>query len=647
MKKRVCSAPINKAIEPLCVLLTCFVSAGILYFLYFKFSPLIWGQNNSYRIDNITPWLRPFIFDESQQDGLELYSLYALMFINLFIVYALNFIGYRLHLKAFHLILAAAFVFAFASSVGFYPPMSGFKSFDIINFHGALEYISIILVVLSIIAAIYYLQRCCEALSFIAPAFILIPFCFIFTSPLSLFDASYIFSPALRINAGASFADIYFQYDFFPSLVAWLLIQIDLDLVVFAQLVAAASYYLIFIGIFVFSRRLFFDGRLPIFLLVALVLVRLYAGPHDATSHLQTTPIRLDMWFALLLLVYFKGAHHWSAGLFCGLMLFVHKNFGIIYTAAYLQFLVTLSALEFSNFPGRKIGKLYLLISSFFKENAPALFLIVAGGLLHYLVFMEGQTKGGFDYLKMNIGFMKVSPQSFFWYVPVVIGILFLLLLRIREYLPKNYYSASLLLIYLTIGNLIYFFGRSHEYNIINLSIVLLMVFFLTLDAFGRYLFVISVNNKSLFYWNGVPVLISLLFTISIIFWYGDNISKKITIQANIVSHEVKLQQPYSRESIMSLLAEIRLVSGDSKRLYFATKTPEDFLYYYYGGFEPAGYYNPFFTWTSVDDLNKFLNNLVGNGYFIFVDPDVINLEKFLIDGYQQQKIKNFILVYK
>ena len=162
----------------------------------------------------------------------------------------------------------------------------------------------------------------------------------------------------------------------------------------------------------------------------------------------QSTPLRLDLWLILLVLVYFKGAYHWSAGLFCGLMLLLHKNFGIIYSAAYIQLLLTLCVIDTAVIPGQAIKTVSVALTTFLKRNYLNLVLIVTGALMHYLLFRNPNIQGDFDYVRLGIGFIKIATDSFYWYVVAVSGLAFVLLFRLRcqgfRQLPGNGFLPDL-----------------------------------------------------------------------------------------------------------------------------------------------------------------------------------------------------------
>ena len=62
--------------------------AGLLYYGFFLLAPWIWSQNLPFRPEEIAVWQLLWLED---RDGIELYALYILMFLDLFLLYALSF----------------------------------------------------------------------------------------------------------------------------------------------------------------------------------------------------------------------------------------------------------------------------------------------------------------------------------------------------------------------------------------------------------------------------------------------------------------------------------------------------------------------------------------------------------------------------
>ena len=82
-------------------------------------------------------------------------------------------------------------------------------------------------------------------------------------------------------------------------------------------------------------------------------------------------------------------------------------------------------------------------------------------------------------------------------------------------------------------------------------------------------------------------------------------------------------------------MAKIREITGNSRKVFFVDK--DDFAFYYYGGYAPVGYCNPFMTWIFTKDLTRYMQKLLDNGYYLVCSPDL----KYLLTnlGYEFKTI--------
>ena len=446
---------------------------------------------------------------------------------------------------------------------------------------------------------------------------------------------------------GASLPDIYFQYDLLLSLLAAGWMKLDIDLNLFQLLGQLACYLLIFFT-FIFSRKLFFNKNLPLFLFVALILVKLYANIADPVWNFQSTPLRLDWWLALLALAYFLGPYHWSVGLLCGMLIIVHRNFGIIYGAAYCQLLVTLFFLDCcpTGEEGRR-GTVRIIIREHMLKSRNNLLLIVASTMVGALLFGDLQSKSANFYQKIGIGFLPIAEDSFYWYVAIVISLAFILLFRLRRSLSRAYLTAGFFLIYLAIGNSLYFFGRSHENNIINISAALLLLFFLLLDLAERLLADHADNSGMTFFKSHIGVIVSLVFILSLVICYGSRIAERVSLQVkNAAERQFTYPPEVPKEFFVNAVSSLKSITGDSKKVYFVSKF--DFFYYYYGAYPPTGYFSPYWSWVFNRELAQFLQGLLDRGYYLAVDNNALINEIAPSLTYTREKATYpFIVIWK
>jgi hypothetical protein len=376
------------------------------------------------------------------------------------------------------------------------------------------------------------------------------------------------------------------------------------------------------------SRRLFWKKELSVFLLAALILGRIYASAFDATLTFQTTPVRLDLWIPLLLVVYRYGPYHWTAGLVCGLLMLLLKNFGIIYSAAYVQLILTLWLVGYLGSEQRPPFLNSLLEQ--IKRCILPLALLILCGITSYFLFRNAEygNYAGY-YQKIGIGFIQIARQSFYWYVPPLLSVSVILLFRLRNHVTSAYLACGFLLTYCAIGNSIYFFGRSHEHNIINIAIVLLFHFFLVLDLTARTLdrdqtetIPVPVKKYGV---SGIAVVLILVIIVS----YSVHISNKGIIQfLNVKNAKITYKAIGIPEQFYDYLGKIREVTNKSKKVFFVDQS--DFTLYYFGGYKPVGFCNPFVTWIFTKDLTKYLQKLLDGGYYLVCSPELTWLLKDL-----------------
>lgn len=593
-----------------------FAVTGIFYYCYFLLAPWIWSQNIPYRPEDVTPWI---LGPASEHDGVEIYALYILVFVNGVAAFILSrLVGGISAASVRRTIVALCLAVSclYCATVGFIPPMNSMQAAPL--FEVILKSLAIMAVVFVLIALLQYLQRRSPCWGFTMAALVLVPVCFIATMPISRLDYAYIFAPALRLLSGTAIRDIYFQYDLLPSLLAAGWMKLGLDLNGF-QILGQAAYYIVILSVFAFSQKLFQNRNLPVMLLAALVLGRLYASPWDATLVFQVTPLRLDLWFPLLLVVYYFGPYHWSAGLVCGLLLLLIKNFGIIYTLAYVQLLITLFAIRYWD-SDRKLPLPRVLLD-YLRHCAKPLAIILCSFAAAYFLFRNNEypNYSGY-YQKIGIGFIRIASTSFYWYVPAVISTVTILLFRLRTAVSSAYLTSGFLLTYCAIGNSIYFFGRSHEHNILNIAIVLLFLLFFMLDLVSRTLNEDTGNNRPFSYLRrncavGAAALVIMVLAVS----YSSNIAGKAVSQVKNVSRgKLIYPVPYDKNFYRDSLNKIKLITNNSSKVYFVGFAVEnEFDLYYHGGYAMVGYCNPFATWIFTHDLNRFLQGLLDNGYYL------------------------------
>ena len=577
-----------------------FVTA-VAYQLFYLFAPFIWSLNTTCPLGDYTPAKRLYIMEP--RNGMQLYVLYGLVYL----IIAITFLLYRListisvpSLRRSFLIFSALPCLLFFRTVGFTPPMAEYSRS---LFHDSpAMYFMLSVLGITILLTQLLKNRC--VLSIILGLF-LFPACMVASAHYSGEDYDYILFPAMRILHGFPLNQTGFQYDHLLSLLAVLWMKLGFSIYSFS-IVGQISVYAFFMGLYLFVSRFFTHKCYALYLLISAVLVRMYGNIADIIVCFQVTPLRLDWWFVVLLSVYFKGDAHWLTGLVLGLLLIFHHAFGVIYTLAYallVLFFYCMDVLSKKD-PLSTVSRNYVML------YAKNFVLLGASFLIYQLFFAFGQSTASL-YRQHGIGFLPVLRQSFYWYVPVMLSVFFIYHWRNRSFLSARHFRAVVFLILLAIGNSLYFFGRSHENNIINISSILLLCFFLLFDL------VHSEFERS-FSWKParwILPLLAVVFIGAISFVYAGKAPERLREQAaNFMAHEMCGRDHGVEQLLRSNTTLIKELTRFNPKVTFVSGL--EAYYYHESGYvpqSPSGIPAMLF----MKDMVGFLDTQLLEGYYL------------------------------
>lgn len=591
-------------------------SVSILYFLFYAFSDWIWSQNVKVQPIELTPSVRDWL---GQHDGYEGYIL----FLSSFIICG---IAYLLYTKYFTLNSSSKPIFIIASliastlliyNIKFFPPLTITTDYTFPIIKSNTSYIYYYVLVLLSIFLLIFADRTKSILVYLVGLGIMWVGCCINSQPNSEFDYNFITMPALRLFHGVSINDIYFQYDMFLSFIAYgfLLLKIPLH---YFQLIGQYSYLIAAIGLFFISKKILIENKLPVLFLILIIIFRQNAIMVDPILCFQVSPIRLELWILLLLSTYFLGIHHWSNGLILGLLILFHRNFGLLYLAAYsiVHFTIYLSNIFHKSNNNSLSNIINNLISTFkdlFIKSYLSFGLIILSIGATIILFGGIYAESAVLYQKIGIGMLPILKNSFFWWIFVLFAVNFILLYSSKNIISDKYFNTALLLLALTISSSMYFFGRSHEHNIINIAAGILFIFIISIDLSLH----LVKNRKSDLKTNSrkyntilsIPYIVAFLLSIYYAPLIIDKFSQKLeNYKKNGILFPEDTPDPN--------LVEIKNLTNNSDKVYFVD-VYHDFHYYYYGGYKPESYYSPFAAWFYMKDMISGLNNLIDKGYYI------------------------------
>ena len=437
--------------------------------------------------------------------------------------------------------------------------------------------------------------------------------CFVPWGDISIYDYSYIMAPALKVLQCGKISAAYFQYDLLPSIPAYFILKHSGGPYDY-RIAAQVSMFIFFVAAFVMARRFFVYKNLAFLLLAAIMLVRLFMGLNEITNAPQVTSMRLDWWLLLFAASYYFGLKDFKFGL-CLLFLIVMLNsFGVIYLLCYLLLIGFLLLLQFYNsYISDGMLPNVQAVTDWFKAYGVNIGLAVAGVILHWLITGNMVNESVTIYKDFQLGMLPVLQDSAYWYFGAVFVFCFALLLVFKDRFKDEYWNASLFLLFLFVGNSIYFYGRSHENNIINISGSLLFVVILCSDLLLQLLAgeegKLSVTKKLTGLAPFAFIFLIMLMADANLFAVNTKVYTKC-IKDKFPDYPVAFPHPMD----LQVVADI---THGSKKVYFMVYGGSDFYLYYAGNYNVPSKYVPIDTWMLKSEKIEYANKLLSEGYYI------------------------------
>jgi hypothetical protein len=289
----------------------------------------------------------------------------------------------------------------------------------------------------------------------------------------SLSDYGYFIAPALKIVQGEHLGTFYMQYNLLGTYLFVAMLGLRFD-VLDIQLTMAALFFAWFIFYYRLICVLVEDPFLRFCFMLALVIVRLVANIGDPTASPQVLPFRLDLWVPLFLVLHRFGVVSPVTMAAFGIAYVLDDIFGLFYLAVYLPFL----AAEVFQI-ARRGNAASLPLKDLAIGSA-----VVAGCIgLHFYCFHSFAAPAASLYRNLQIGFMPISTHSVFW---ILLALLPYCLYLFHEEDFQERRTECLFLVGLAAVELVYFYGRSHENNLLNISGLLLLLIFLGIGQLER-----------------------------------------------------------------------------------------------------------------------------------------------------------------
>lgn len=403
-------------------------------------------------------------------------------------------------------------------------------------------------------------------------------------TPPSIFDYGFLIGPANKILQGETPGTFYMQYNALSTFFVALLQLFKLDI----HFIFAAFAFVFAIWILLYQRlvhQVFEHTKIATLFILALIIVRCFAVSDGPINQPQVSPLRMDLWVPLVLIVIRFGFQSAVTALCFSLMYLADDVFGLMYLGLYLCIWTAENIFNKNFF---SIKKLVFVI--------PVLLVL----LIHWCLFHSISSASGKIYASLHIGFLPISPSSSFWFIAWFIPLCLLILMSSGKQKTLVAFAFGVVCIQLS-----YFFGRSHDNNLLNISGIFVFVLFWTFDVLYA-----SAKNKVSLNW-----LILLLACITVNYrtaivekWelavskiHNDTLFKANPIDVEI-SEKQKILQSLNTNKVLIISAYDCYVN-------------------YRMGYQQLGYFSPFAAHIYVDETVYFLREHIKMGYRVIIFP--------------------------
>jgi len=419
--------------------------------------------------------------------------------------------------------------------------------------------------------------------------------CLLVSMDPSIFNYSYYIGPANKILNGEKLGTFYVQYNIIGTLL-FVAMQ-KCNLLIHEMQIVLSIVFAIWMLLYTKAALLVFKNRSMVGLfLLSLLIVRclsIWGGP-VATP--QVSCIRMDLWVPLLIVVlYFGFQSVITASAFSACYL-VDDLFGFMYLILYVAILLYHFCHEWYY-----EKRIQLRI-----EDITLLALPIISCSIHFIVFGSFSSLAGKIYSNFHFGFLPISEYSSFWLIAWTLPICLYFLCQKKQNRILYLFIFGLACIQLT-----YFFGRSHEHNLRNISGITIFIFFLTIDT------IYSLSSK-----KKVILFATVIFIGGIVVNLNSTVIEKVALAASKIKNKALIGSSPIEKQIV--LQGEYLKSFDPQKIIVLCDIDSYIIYRL--GYNQIGYFSPFYANFSSKQTIAFLKDRINNGYRLIVFPPSIVL---------------------
>jgi len=423
-------------------------------------------------------------------------------------------------------------------------------------------------------------------------------------------DFSFFTSPAIRISQGLKFPDFFMVYGLLEMYIFTLLTKFHFNLgeMQFVLGVITVIWFFIYWRV---ATRFIKNTFLVYLFLLSLVIFRFFGLEFHSLEFPQANALRLDFWLPLFY-VFCKFRSRKMLTSFAFSIGYIFEDFfGFMFLVLYIGYRLveTLKSSASIKYYLRSIFQIFCLP--------------VVAVLVHLYLFNSIFSTGAHIINKLKFWQMVISPYSLYWPFLIIFG--FFLFFTINSNIQKR--RELLFLLGLTLLNLIYFFGRSHDHNILTQSGSLLLISFITLNELSKYLktYKISYILASFFI-----ITINILFSDYII---GNFKTIYRHIQDRTLIEENELDKIIDNNPMF-------FNQFGTDKIYIMGNNYLDYRY----NINSVGYYSPFIASVYKKDTIELVRKLYDDGYVILIEQGKwgFNLDEYNESAYMREHNLSF-----
>jgi hypothetical protein len=416
-------------------------------------------------------------------------------------------------------------------------------------------------------------------------------------NPPAIFDYGFFIGPALKLAQGEALGSFYLQYNLLGTYLFRLMMAFRLH--VHQMQAVLGLVFAAWIGLYYLLAKRLMENRFLVFLFViALLLWRLVAIDGGPTFYPQVGFFRMDLWVVLALMVQRFGFASRATAAAFALGYLADNVFGFLFFVFYLAALFLTLVVEWR--AGCKPALRVLLGLAAPLVVVLAFQLWTFGGLT---------SPAGKVYQDVHVGFLPISPQSMFW------GIVMVLLVAMGPIAldpdPKRR-ATGLFLYAFAATMLLYFYGRSHDHNLLNVSGIWVLIAFVALDRLVHF---------------GLPRVLGPLLATLVVCVTAVTTAEASKPKSTLLEARFKrgvLIEPTQLDRDIGIQPDpFAPYRSDIDRVFLFAKD-DAYLNYRYG-LQQVGFFAPFYASVFAEQTAEFVRGLVAGGTRVVIfrsDPN-------------------------